>query len=86
MAYWLIIGREKGRRKFFSFDGQSLSSDAFRALTWPPDQGERVKQIVEHLNEDNPRYEFKVMIGVSEPDGRNSRPSGNRWARRTERC
>ena len=57
---WMIYGREKGKGKFRPFTGQGFTGNIIHAMRWPESEGERVQTIVDHLNEDNPGYEFEA--------------------------
>lgn len=57
---WMIYGREKGKGKFRPFTGQGFTGNIIHAMRWPESEGERIHTIVEHLNEDNPGYEFEA--------------------------
>lgn len=59
----MIYGREKGKGKFMPFTGEGFTDKVIYALRWAPDQGEKVQTIVEHLNEDNPSFEFEARRG-----------------------
>lgn len=57
--WWTIVGREKGKGEFKPFNGQGFSRTI--DVAWDGYDAKKVREIVAHLNEDNPSYEFRPM-------------------------
>ena len=58
---WMIYGREKGKGRYRSFDGQGFTNNLIYALRFHPDEGDKVNQVVSQLNHDNHGFEFEAQ-------------------------
>lgn len=78
---WMIYGKEKGKKQFRPFTGEGFTGNIIYALRFPPNEGEKVKEIVEQLNRDNPRYIFEARRGKGSifPDPDNPKKGRDPW-------
>lgn len=58
----MIYGREKGEGRYRPFDGQGFTNLIY-ALRFHLDEGDKVNQVINQLNHDNPQYEFEAHRG-----------------------
>jgi hypothetical protein len=61
--YWGIMGREKGKGKFKPFDyksGRFVGNVIYQTM-WPKKEKAHVQKLIDHMNEKNPGYEFKIV-------------------------
>ena len=87
--YLVIGGRQKGSKgKIALMDEHGHLNGLEFAQRWTLGQMDKVDEIVEHLNEDNPRYEFKsiMIMGDFCAYSPNKKPSSNHKTSRARRC
>lgn len=78
----MIYGREKGKSRYRPFDGHGFTNNLSYALRFHPDEGDKVNQLINQLNHDNPQYEFEARRGKGsiygdEPNDKNKPRTGS---------